>query len=145
MDELIEKIKTPYNIGLDTGIEWKIEQLPPCMADAQMMQIVFQNLIENAIKYTKKETNPCIEIKGGKTKKGWKYTVKDNGIGFDMKYINKLFQPFERLHNDPFFEGYGIGLANVNRILDRHNGSIEATSILGKGSSFIIEIPKNSL
>lgn len=143
INELIRKITMQYDSGQEQEINWIIDELPPCIADAQMMQIVFQNLIENAIKYSQKEVSPRIKIEGKQLKTGWRYTITDNGIGFDMKYKNKLFQPFERLHNDPFFEGYGIGLANVNRIIHRHKGSIQAKSAPGKGSTFIIDLPKN--
>ncbi len=124
-------------------IEWKVGVLPAVYGDAGLLAIVLQNLVSNAIKYTR----PCevarIEISaalgdGGMTT----LTVRDNGVGFDMQYANKLFGVFQRLHTDAEFEGTGIGLATVARIVQRHGGGVRAEGRLGEGSSFHVTLPQ---
>lgn len=104
--------------------------------DKQLIQMALENLIGNAWKFTSKKKNA--EIKVGKTKKDGKdaFFVKDNGAGFDMKYVDKLFIPFQRLHKDDEFEGTGIGLGIVSRIIHRHGGEIWADAEEGKGATF---------
>jgi light-regulated signal transduction histidine kinase (bacteriophytochrome) len=105
-------------------------------ADANMMRQVWTNLISNALKYTKKVDVPIIEI-GSFPKYGTTvYYVKDNGVGFDMKYSDKLFKVFQRLHNNQEFEGTGVGLALVQRIISKHNGKIWAEARVNEGASF---------
>lgn len=125
----------------DRKIIWKINELPACHADYNLVQQVLVNLIENAYKYTSTTTEPEIEI--GSTKQGKKviYFVRDNGIGFDIKYTDKIFGVFQRLHHDTEFEGTGVGLATVQRIIERHNGKIWAESETGKGATFYFTIP----
>lgn len=106
------------------------------MVDAGLMRVALQNLMSNAWKYSRTKDITLIElghtdIDGIKT-----FYVKDNGVGFDMRFYDKLFQPFQRLHNKDQFEGTGIGLATVARIIRRHNGTIWAESVLGSGSAF---------
>ncbi len=116
--------------------------LPEAVADKQMMHQVFSNLIGNAIKYTAGVSNPQVEI-GCKTGDDENiYYIKDNGVGFDMEYKEKLFQLFQRLHSEDEFEGTGVGLAIVKRIINRHNGSVWAESDPGKGATFYFSIPK---
>ncbi|MEX0720321.1 MAG: ATP-binding protein [Balneolaceae bacterium] len=109
-------------------------------ADYMMLSLVFQNLISNAIKYSSKEEKPIIEIGHTDTKKGKAFFVKDNGAGFDMAYYDKLFGVFQRLHRDEDFEGTGVGLAIVQRIILRHSGEIWAKSEPGKGTEFYFTI-----
>jgi PAS domain S-box-containing protein len=110
------------------------------IGDKQLLQMALENLIENAWKFTSKKPNAKIEI--GKTKKNNKdvFFVRDNGAGFNMKYVDKLFVPFQRLHSDDEFEGIGIGLGIVNRIIHRHGGEIWAKGKEGEGATFYFSL-----
>ena len=137
--------KTIANLEPDTegrDIAWKICSLPKVYADQPLMQIVLDNLISNAVKFTGKCKKAQIEI--GEAPNGqdeFIIFVHDNGSGFDMKYVDKLFGVFQRLHRQEEFEGTGIGLANVHRIIDRHGGRTWAESTLGEGASFYFSLP----
>ena len=108
-----------------------IQPMMHAIGDPSMLRIALENLIGNACKYSSRASHPQIEV--GHDDHG--FFVKDNGIGFDMQYSHKLFHPFERLHHDSF-EGTGIGLASVKRIIERHGGSVSAQSEPGKGATF---------
>lgn len=120
---------------------WKIAELPDCKADFGMMQQVMTNLIENAFTYTSTTENPEVEIGSLKQNDETVYFVRDNGIGFEMKYAEKIFRVFHRLHHDNEFEGTGVGLAIVQRILQRHGGKIWSASEPGKGATFFFSLP----
>jgi PAS domain S-box-containing protein len=107
------------------------------------IRLLFQNLISNAIKFSKENTTPKIKIKCSETEKEWKFSVKDNGIGIDEKYIDQVFIIFKRLNNDSAYQGYGIGLAHCKKIVDLHNGEIHVKSKLNSGSTFNFTISKN--
>jgi signal transduction histidine kinase len=105
-------------------------------ADRQLLRVVLDNLIGNALKYSSKGENPVIRI-GRRSEDGQEvYFVSDNGVGFDMQYADKLFTPFQRLHEDSQFEGNGIGLATVQRVIHRHGGTVWAASSPGSGATF---------
>ncbi|GEM_PF-3717680 len=110
------------------------------IGDAGLLRAALQNLLSNAWKYTSKNEFTRIEL--GKTQRNDKetYFIKDNGVGFDMRFYNKLFQPFQRLHPKDKFDGTGIGLATVARIIGRHQGTIEAESVVGEGAVFYFTI-----
>lgn len=120
----------------DRKIEWTVGELPETRGDPIMLRQVFVNLISNALKYTRARNPAKIEI-GAKSEGGETvYFVRDNGVGFDMNYAGKLFGVFQRLHPAREFEGTGIGLANVQRILRRHGGRIWAESAVDRGATF---------
>jgi signal transduction histidine kinase len=116
--------------------------LPPVEADQVMIRQVLINLVSNAIKYSSKKTDPEIEI-GYKVEAGKViYYVKDNGAGFDMAYVNKLFGVFQRLHSQEEFEGTGVGLALVKRIINKHKGEVWAEGFENIGATFYLSLPK---
>lgn len=113
-----------------------IKDLLPAMADQSLVENVFTNLLSNAVKYSAKKENPLIEIDSYRNKEENVYSIKDNGVGFDMRYYNKLFGVFQRLHSYAEFEGTGVGLALVKRIVTRHGGNVWAEAEPGKGATF---------
>ena len=119
-----------------------LKPLPAARGDLPMMRQVFVNLLSNAIKFTRHRQAPVIEIGGQDDVEQNTYYVKDNGVGFDPKYSNKLFGVFQRLHHDDEFEGTGVGLALVHRILNRHGGRIWAESKPDEGATFYFTLPK---
>lgn len=133
-------------------IEVKVGKLPVCSADPALLKQVFANLITNAIKFSKDQPKPKIEIgfsratppntKGGQAVERDCYFVKDNGVGFDMKFYDKLFGVFQRLHRAEDYEGTGVGLAIVDRIIKKHGGSVWAASEIGKGATFYFSLPE---
>ncbi|MFZ0213698.1 MAG: PAS domain S-box protein [Candidatus Acidiferrales bacterium] len=124
--------------GLDAGaeIDWKIEPLPPMSCDAGLIRIVFTNLLGNAAKFTRRRERRVIETGCSNGNGERVYYVRDNGVGFDPKYAEKLFGVFQRLHREEDFEGTGIGLATVQRIVQKHGGRIWAESQPEKGATF---------
>lgn len=125
----------------DREISCRVQPGMRIFGDPKLIEQLLGNLIDNAWKYTRKTASPSIEI-GMERQRGVKYVyVRDNGAGFDMQYINKLFEPFQRLHTEAEFEGTGIGLASVRRVVEMHNGEIRAEAAPGKGCtiSFSLE------
>ncbi len=106
------------------------------LGDARLLHMAWMNLIGNALKYSSKEDKPHINIRMENENEHTIYIIEDNGVGFDMRYVEQLFHPFQRLHRNDEFPGNGIGLATVSRIIQRHGGSIWAESEVGKGSTF---------
>lgn len=126
-------------------ISWNIGPLPDVHCDRLLMKLVFQNLLSNAIKFTSLRPHAVIEIGTVSGKEGETVIfVRDNGVGFDMKYVDKLFGVFQRLHPAGKFEGTGIGLANVHRIILRHGGKTWAESSVDNGATFYVSIPKKA-
>ena len=122
------------------GIDLAIQEMPACSADPALLKQVFTNLLSNALKFTRARDIARIEVGSFTNEKKTVYYVKDNGIGFDMKYAPKLFGVFQRLHNDPSIEGTGVGLAIVERIIHRHGGEIWAESVQGEGTTFFFTL-----
>jgi light-regulated signal transduction histidine kinase (bacteriophytochrome) len=118
-----------------------IGALPCCKGDSDLLKQVWMNLIGNAIKYSSKRADPHITIGAVDDAGGPVYFVRDNGAGFDSRYSDKLFKVFQRLHSQEEFEGTGIGLALVKRILDKHKGHIRAESAPGNGAVFYFHLP----
>lgn len=127
----------------ERAINIQINPLPKTSGDYQLIGQIWTNLISNAIKYTRKTEKPEIEI-GSYTENDFTiFFIKDNGTGFNMKYVDKLFKVFQRLHKPRDFEGIGIGLANVNRIINRHGGRCWAVGELEKGATFYFSLPND--
>ena len=123
-------------------IEWEIAPLPTAIGDASMLRQVMANLISNAMKFTRHRTLARIEIGAVEEKTETQFYVKDNGVGFDEAYLNKLFGLFQRLHTTEEFEGTGVGLAIVQRIVMRHGGRVWAEGALDGGATFWFSLPK---
>ncbi len=133
VDEVISSLK-PECSG--RKVQWKIGNLPYVDCDTALMKQVFQNLLSNALKFTRPRPQAVIEV-GQKEQDGSAVLyVRDNGVGFSMKYADKLFGVFQRLHRQEDFEGTGVGLATVQRIIHKHGGCIWAEAELDKGASF---------
>ena len=120
---------------------YKVGELPPAKGDQSLIKQVWINLISNAIKYSKNKSKTFIEIGAYQKENEFVYFVKDEGAGFDMQYYDKLFGVFQRLHSQEEFEGTGIGLAIVQKIVQRHNGTVWAESTLNQGASFYFSLP----
>ncbi|MEX0772191.1 MAG: ATP-binding protein [Balneolales bacterium] len=142
--ELVESVTSKFEELQNERAELVIHPLPPIYADQTLMGLVFQNLISNAIKYSSKKELTRIEIGVTETDKGQAYFVKDNGAGFDMAYYEKLFGVFQRLHRDDEFEGTGVGLPIVQRIILRHGGTVWAEGTVNEGATFYftVSLPK---
>jgi len=143
MDVLVnETFNELKKVAPDRNFDFSVQKLPDAMADVDMMRVVWTNLISNAIKFTGKKEKSIIEIGSTNDSNNITFFIKDNGAGFDMKYIGKLFGVFQRLHSTEEFEGTGVGLANVKRVVERHGGKVWAESKVGDGSTFYFSLPK---
>jgi light-regulated signal transduction histidine kinase (bacteriophytochrome) len=142
MNKLVaEVVKSVLYEAEGRDIIWEIADLPVAWGDATLLRQVWFNLIENSVKYTRPRSPAVITISGWSEADATVFRVSDNGVGFDMTYAGKLFGVFQRLQRVEDFEGTGIGLALVRRILDRHNGTITATGEVDKGSAFVFALP----
>ncbi|MBT1709682.1 hypothetical protein KK062_15675 [Fulvivirgaceae bacterium PWU5] len=119
-----------------------VHTLPPVVADIGLIRQVWTNLISNAVKYSSKKEFPQVWINAFETGTEIVYSVRDNGVGFDMQYVHKLFGVFQRLHRDDEFEGTGVGLALVYRIVARHGGRAWAEAVPDQGATFFFALPR---
>lgn len=137
MKDMVQEVMEEISLTMPVAdAEIVILDLPHAYCDNNMLKQVWMNLISNAIKYSQKKDQPRVEIGGRQENGDYVFFVKDNGAGFNMAHYNKLFSIFQRLHTENEFNGTGIGLAVVKRIIERHDGRIWAESELGKGSEF---------
>jgi len=143
LEQLVKEVLTDMQPETDgRKIAWKVGALPNLYGDRSMLKLALVNLISNAVKFTRKQPQPEIEIASMETKQdGVVVFVRDNGVGFDMKYAHKLFGVFQRLHQSDSFEGTGIGLATVQRIIHRHGGRVWAESLVDRGATFFFSVP----
>jgi PAS domain S-box-containing protein len=143
LGDLVRDVRREIMIGVNgQPIVWRLNDLPAVDGDRSLLRLVFVNLLSNAVKYSSTRTPAEVEI--GTVPGGAGETVvfvRDNGVGFDRQYAHKLFGVFQRLHTAEEFEGTGIGLANVRRIVHRHGGRVWAESELGQGAAFYVALP----
>jgi light-regulated signal transduction histidine kinase (bacteriophytochrome) len=142
LSALVEEVRRDAAVPDGHRIEWTIHPLPVVTGDASMLRQVVDNLVSNAIKYSSTRETARIDI-GARTGDGGETVVfvRDNGVGFDMQYAHKLFGVFQRLHSNDEFEGTGIGLANVRRIVQRHGGRTWAEGAINRGATFYVSLP----
>ncbi len=126
-------------------VEWDVGCLPTLPGNASLLQQVFANLLSNALKYSRNREVSRIQVEAQASDKGYEISIRDNGVGFDPAYADRLFQPFERLHRADEFEGNGMGLVNVQRIIECHGGTVRAQSWPGEGALFAFTLPVQTL
>ncbi|WP_372659459.1 ATP-binding protein, partial [Hydrogenophaga sp.] len=147
LSDLVQDIRRRTQTRMpERAIEWRIQPDLLCRCDASLARIALDNLLSNALKYTRDQPHPLIEFgqMPGTSGGPGEYFVRDNGVGFDMRHADKLFKPFQRLHMpSEGFEGSGIGLATVHRIVERHAGRIRADSRVGEGTSLYFSFEAN--
>jgi signal transduction histidine kinase len=137
--DALEQIKPLYS---DRMVDWNISSLPEVFGDYSLLRQVWVNMIDNALKYSGKKEKAKIVVGFKEEDNEVIFYVTDNGVGFDMRYAYKLFGVFQRLHSETQFEGTGVGLANVRRIIARHGGKTWAESVEDNGATFYFSIPK---
>jgi len=143
MSELAKTVGDELKLA-NTGrkLDVQIGSLPSAQGDRAMLRQVLINLLSNAVKFTRNEDTATIEVAGSSSETENVYHVKDNGVGFDMQYAGKLFNIFQRLHTQEEFEGTGVGLAIVQRIVHRHGGRVWAESKLDEGATLYFALPR---
>ena len=138
MDSLVREVIAE---SFAPAVEFEIGALPPAIGDRALLRQVWVNLIGNAVKYSGKAPHPAVQISGEQAGAESCYRVRDNGVGFDMQYADKLFGVFQRLHRADEFSGTGVGLAIVHRVVSRHGGRVWAEGTVGHGAVFSFALP----
>ena len=142
MHDLVEKIIADLKVNLrNRHVEFRLNPLPSAWADQELITEVWNHLLENALKFTRPRERAIIEIGASHEPDHTIYFVRDNGVGFEMKYVGRLFGIFQRLHADKDFPGRGIGLAIVQRLIHRHGGQVWAEGKLNEGAKFAFSLP----
>ena len=144
LEDLVKRARTDLDADLEgRQVEWRLGPLPQVRGDPALLQQVMTNLLSNAIKFSRTREQALIEVWGEETPSSWMVFVRDNGVGFEEKYKERLFGVFQRLHTDREFEGTGVGLAMVKRIVLRHGGTVDASSTPGQGATFSFTLPRD--
>lgn len=144
LNEIVRGVVSDLEVRLEqSGGRVKLGDLPTVLADPIQMRQVFQNLIGNALKFKREGVAPVVKIAAKEDKTSYTVVVQDNGIGFEQQYESRVFEIFQRLHGRGEYEGTGMGLAIVKKILERHVGGIRAESEVGEGTRFILTLPKH--
>jgi PAS domain S-box-containing protein len=142
VDEIVNGRSIPHDLNMQNPPQIEIEALPPARGDRELLRQVWLNLIANAVKYSSKAAAPRITVSGRQNGIENLYSVRDNGVGFDMNYAEKLFGVFQRLHRSEEFSGTGVGLAIVHRVISRHGGRVWAEGRINDGATFSFALPK---
>ena len=145
VDEILNLRHAPPDRAASAAPRIDIEELPPVRADRSLLRQVWVNLLSNAIKYSSKAPAPRIRVSGRQNDTENLYSVSDNGVGFDMNYAEKLFGVFQRLHRTDEFDGTGVGLAIVHRVVTRHGGRVWAEGRVDQGATFSFALPRESV
>ena len=146
LNDIVEQVRKELEPETrDRSILWRLGRLPVVVADQAMLRQAIENLVANALKFTRHCPTAEIEI-GCKPEPTGElvFFIRDNGVGFDMRYYSKLFEIFQRLHSEREFEGTGIGLAIVRRVVERHGGRVWAEGAVGAGATFYFSLPQDS-
>jgi signal transduction histidine kinase len=143
LHEMVAEIKKEEMASTpERSIHWDIDPLPTITGDFLMIRQVFSNLMSNAIKFTSQTQEARVKIATQEQTDQYLIQIQDNGAGFDMRYQKKLFGLFQRLHKQSEFAGFGVGLANAKRVMERHGGSIRGQGVRGEGATFTLTFPK---
>jgi light-regulated signal transduction histidine kinase (bacteriophytochrome) len=142
MTRLVEEVIGELQMSGEKPPKLVLGALQPAQGDAMLIKRVWANLLSNAVKFSGKREQPVIEVSGHESGAESVYCVKDNGAGFDMQYYNKLFSVFQRLHRAEEFPGTGVGLAIVQRVINRHGGRVWAEGKVNEGATFYFAFPK---
>jgi chemotaxis family two-component system sensor kinase Cph1 len=143
LDEVVRQAQhdvSPETFG--RNVQWRIQSLPTVHGDPTLLRHLFVHLLANALKFSRARDVATIEVGAHEEPDRWVMHVRDNGLGFDQRFVGRLFGVFQRLHSEREFEGTGIGLAIVHKIVARHRGDVWAEGRLDEGATFYFSLPK---